>query len=213
MSISDTTPYDPNLAQTLNAEDAAWDDAPIRPRARLSRVTKLLLVLAVGAAAFAGGVFAQRHWGVTSSNGSSGSGAGAGAAARRFAGLGGGSGGGRSGSGGRGFGGATIGQVAYLNGTTLYVTDTSGNTVKVSVPKGTPVTKSVTSGIGSVRPGDTVVVRGSTAANGTMTAQSVAVGGVGGGFGGGGGGGATGFGGGGGASGSGAATGFGGSNG
>jgi len=209
VSISDTTPYDPNLAQTLDAEDDAWDDAPIRPRARLSRVTKLLLVLAVGAAAFAGGVFAQRHWGVTSSNGSSGSGAGAGAAARRFAGLGGGSGAGRSASGGRGFGGATIGQVAYLNGTTLYVTDTSGNTVKVKVPKGTPVMKSVTAGIGSVRPGDTVVVRGSTAANGTVTAQSVSVGGTGltGGAGGFGGGGAAGFGG------SGSATEFGGSNG
>jgi hypothetical protein len=179
----------------------------------MARSTKLLLVLVVAAAAFAGGVFAQRDWGVTSSNGGSGAtraGGRTGAAAQRLGGFGGGSGAARTGAAGRAFGGgATVGQVSYLKGTTLYVTDTSGNTVKVKVPKGTPVTKSVTAGIGSVRPGDTVVVRGSTAANGTVTAQSVSVGGAGltGGAGDFGGGGATGFGG------SGSATGFGGSNG
>ena len=87
-----------------------------------------------------------------------------------------------------GFANATIGQVAYLKGTTLFVTDTSGNIVKVTVPKGTPVTKSVTTGLRGVRPGDTVVIRGSQGASGTVTATSISVGGAiaGGAFGGGG---------------------------
>ena len=87
------------------------------------------------------------------------------------------------------------------------------------MPKGTPVTKSVTTSLKGVRPGDTVVIRGTAGKNGTVTAQSVAVGGAGGGsfaggaggFGRSGSGAATGFGGG--SSGSGAATGFGGSGG
>ena len=84
------------------------------------------------------------------------------------------------------------------------------------MPKGTPVTKSVTTTVKGVRPGDTVVVRGTKAKNGTVNAQSVSVGGAtGAGIGGGapGTGDATGFGqgggGGSGTSGSGAATGFG----
>ena len=143
----------------------------------LPRLTKLLVALVVAAAAFAGGVFAQRHWGTTSSGGScDGCGrflrhGGASAAAT----------GGTSGTGGGaagGFAAATIGQVAYLKGTTLYVTDTSGNTVKVTVPKGTPVTKSVTTSLKGVRPGDTVVIRGSQGKNGTVSATSISVGGA-----------------------------------
>ena len=218
MSIPDT-PFDPTEAPTLALDDD-WedDDVPITPRARMPRPTKLLLVLAVAAAAFAGGIFAQRHWGA----GSAGSGSGAAArlaAARGFSGQGatqrfGGTGGGATGSGvPGGFADATIGQVAYLKGTTLYITDSNGNTIKVAVPKGTPVTKSVTTTIKGVRPGDTVVVRGTKATNGTVKASSVSVGGAAGGATNGGG--ATGFGQGSGTglgtTGSGAATGFGGS--
>jgi hypothetical protein len=219
---SPDTPYDPNLGAGID-DETDWDDAPIVPRARMPRPTKLLLVVVLAAAAFAGGIFAQRHWGKSSGSGSGGS---ASSAASRFAGAGaGGSGAGRrfggaatGTTGGAGaFGGATIGQVAYLRGSTLYVTTTDGNTVKVAVPRGTPVTKSVTTTVRAVRPGDTVVVRGSAGKGGTVSAQSVSIGGAGGGFGGGatgfggGGGGATGFGGGGGGqSGSGAPTGFGG---
>ncbi len=212
MSTSDTA-YDADLAPTLEVDDDDWDDAPITPRARLPRLTKLLVALVVAAAAFAGGVFAQRHWGLTSSSGNSTASArfsGAGGvtgqgSGRRFGGTGGtrGTGGGATG----GLGGATIGQIAYLKGTTLYITDPSGNTVKVTVPKGTPVTESVSTGLMAVRPGDTVIIRGSQDKNGTVTARSVSVGGnTGAGFPGG----ATGFGGG---SGSGRATGFGGSGG
>jgi hypothetical protein len=213
------TPYDPNLATGID-DDVDWDDAPIVPRARMPRPTKLLLVVVIAAAAFAGGIFAQRHWGKGSGSGGSTSAAASrfgdnrSVTGRRF----GGSTGASTGTAGA-FGGATIGQVAYLKGTTLYVTAADGNTVKVAVPRGTPVTKSVTATVRAVKPGDTVVVRGSTGKNGTVTAQSVSIGDAGGGFGGrsgfggsGGSSGATGFGGGNGsgASGAGAPTGFGG---
>jgi len=209
-------PYDSDLAPTLEVDEDDWDDVPITPRARLPRPTKLLIVLVVVAAAFAGGVFAQRHWGASSSG--SGSGAAARLAAagglsgqgatRRF----GGTGGGATGSGAPGgFADATIGQVAYMKGSTLYITDTNGNTIKVAVAKGTPVTKSVTTTVKGVHPGDTVVVRGTKGRNGNVNASSVSVGGATNG------GGATGFGQGSGtgvgATGSGAATGFGGPSG
>jgi hypothetical protein len=214
---SPDTPYDPNLTAG-SVDETDWEDAPIVPRARMPWPTKLLLVVVLAAAAFAGGIFAQRHWGKTAS---SATGASAAAAASRFAGAA-GSGAVRrfrgaatgTAAGADAFGGATVGQVSYLRGNTLYVTTNGGNTVKVAVPKGTPVTTSVTTTVRAVRPGDTVVVRGSAGRGGTVTAQSVSIGGAGGGFGGGGtgfggGGAATGFGGGG-QSGSGAPTGFGG---
>jgi hypothetical protein len=176
---SPDTPYDPNVAPTTELDEDDWDDAPITPRARVSRLTKLLVVLAVAIAAFAGGIFAQRQWGSSSSNGGSSADARAAsggltgqAATRRFGAHGGG-------AGANGFADATIGQVAYLKGTTLYVTDASGNIVKVTVPKGTPVTKSVSTGLKGVRPGDTVVIRGSQGKSGTVTATSVSVGGAG----------------------------------
>jgi hypothetical protein len=188
---SSDTPYDPDLAPTMELDEDDWDDAPITPRARIPRPTKLLAMLAVAVAAFAGGIFAQRHWGSSSSVGSQGGSSAAArlanagltgqAATRRF----GANGGTGTGAGG-GLADATIGQVSYLKGTTLYVTDTSGNIVKVTVPKGTPVTKSVSTGLTGVRPGDTVVIRGSQGKSGTVTATSVSVGGAGagGGFGG-----------------------------
>jgi hypothetical protein len=213
MSTSDAQ-YNPALVPSAELDEDDFDDAPITPRARMPRLTKLLAVFLVAAVAFAGGIFAQRHWGKSSSA------SGAGSARGGFA-LPGSSStasGNRSGAGQSGsrFGGLTVGQVAYVKGRTLYVTDSSGNTVKVKVPKGTRVTKSVTSSVAGIRPGDNVVVNG-TQKSGTVTATSVSVGGTGaggafaGGFGGGSGSGApTGFGGG---SGNGAPTGFGGQGG
>jgi hypothetical protein len=72
-------------------------------------------------------------------------------------------------------GGLTTGEVSYVNGSTLYVTNTEGNTVKVKAPIGTTVTKTVSTSMHSVHPGDTVVVRGSQDKNGSVTASSVSV--------------------------------------
>ncbi|MFN8223925.1 MAG: hypothetical protein U0R50_11855 [Gaiellales bacterium] len=223
MSTHETTyrtTYDPDVNQVETPDDE-WDDVPITPRARLSKVTKLLALLAVALAAFAGGIFAQRQWGAGASSG----GGLPGRATLPSFGAGGTNATGE-GAAAAGFGGLTIGEVEYIKGNTLYVTDTNGNTVKVAVPKGTRVSKSVTTNLRGVHPGDNVVVTGSKSSNGTVRATNVSIGGTGlggaagGAAGFGNGGGASGFGGSGGASGfgggasdSGNATGFGGSSG
>lgn len=72
-------------------------------------------------------------------------------------------------------GGLTAGEVSYVDGTTLYVTTREGSTVKVSSPSGTKVSKTVSTSVKSIHPGDTVVVRGSQAKNGSVTASSISV--------------------------------------
>ena len=66
----------------------------------------------------------------------------------------------------RGSAGATVGQVAYLSGSTLYVTTREGNTVKVTTSAATSVTKTVKAERQGIHPGETVTVTGCTAANG-----------------------------------------------
>jgi hypothetical protein len=180
-----------------------------RRRRRLPIVTTVLAIGVVAAAAFIGGVEIQKHYGS-----SAGSGQGTGASnlasfASRFRSSAAGGATGGTGTFGGGAG-ATIGTVTLIKGKTLYVTDTSGNTVKVAASAGSRVTKTVSStlGFGAIHPGDSVVVRGTAGKNGTIAADSITLGALtGGGFGGGGsgfgsggasgfGGGATGFGGG-----------------
>jgi hypothetical protein len=89
--------------------------------------------------------------------------AGAGGFAGRFAGAGG------AGAGGN----ASIGAVSSVHGKTIYLTDTTGNTVKVTLSSATKITKSQNVSKASIRPGDAVLVQGLKHANGTITATSV----------------------------------------
>ena len=76
--------------------------------------------------------------------------------------------------GGAGAGGsATFGTVSSVSGHSLFVTDTSGNTVKVTLSNATKVTKNVNVGKKAVRPGDLVVVSGAKGSNGTISATTV----------------------------------------
>jgi hypothetical protein len=108
-------------------------------------------------------------------------GAGAGAGAGQGAGgFGGGGGGGGGGFGGGGFaggagGGVTSGTVKLIKGTSLYVTDTSGNTVKVAVTGSSAVTRTETTTIAGIHPGDTVLAVGTAGKNGTVAATQVRV--------------------------------------
>jgi hypothetical protein len=184
MSTDDTAPIEPQLYQP-DGEYDDWDDAPIMPRARTPWLTKLLTGALIAGVAFAGGVYAQKHWG--SSSGSS-TRSGSGAAARFGSGTAAstGSGSRRFGSGGfGGFGGsfaaaqggsATSGQVSYVKGSTLYVAQLTGSTVKVSTT-GARVTRTSTVTPAAIRPGDTVVIVGTKRANGTVAARSITVGG------------------------------------
>lgn len=193
------------------ADDDFVTEIIARRKRRTPGLTLALIVLVAAAAAFIGGIEAQKHWGHTaSSSGASGgsraanlealaarfgiTGAtGAGATPRRaFGGAGSGGatgfGGGSGGSGATGFGGgsgatgfggfggsATTGTVTLIKGSTLYVTDASGNTVKVRTSPSSAVTKTVTGSVKTLLPGQTVTILGTQGKDGTVTARSIAV--------------------------------------
>ncbi len=96
------------------------------------------------------------------SSGASASAAGGGGFAGRFGGLG-------------GAGGATIGEVSYISGDTLYVTDAEGNTVKVTTSPASSITKTVKSDLHGIHPGETVVIRGAKGSGGAVSAESISV--------------------------------------
>jgi len=82
-------------------------------------------------------------------------------------------GGGRGGGAGGGNGNASFGTVSSVNGNTIYLTDSSGNTVKVTLSSAAKVTKSQSVSKSSVRPGDAVLIQGLKSSNGTVAATSV----------------------------------------
>jgi hypothetical protein len=197
--------------ETIVQETAAegWEEPiealPRRPRRRLlgkggNPLALSLLGVLLLACGFIGGVLVEK--GQTSSSSSSSAAGGASGLAARFAALRGGASGasssttgsgGSAGSTGGGFGGSagagaagftrpTAGTVAYLAGSTLYVTNSEGNTVKVRTSAGTTVTKTVKSTVKDIHPGETVTVTGATGSNGAITAESISAGASGGGL-------------------------------
>jgi hypothetical protein len=140
----------------------------LRRHRKLPRITLALAVAVVGAGAFIGGAEAQKHLGSKSTGGT---GSAASAFASRF----------RSGAGGGAAsvagGGTTVGTVTAIKGTTLYVAETGGATVKVTTSAASQVTKTVTGTVKSVNPGETIVVRGTTKKNGDIAATSISIGG------------------------------------
>ena len=86
----------------------------------------------------------------------------------------------RAPSGFAGFGGfgastaAATGTISVVDGNTLYVLTATGSLVKVTLGPSTTITRNADSSAIDLRPGDTVVVQGTTAANGDVAATSVA---------------------------------------
>lgn len=70
-------------------------------------------------------------------------------------------------------GNASIGTVSSVSGNTIYLTTTTGNTVKVTLSSSTKVTKSLGVSKSSLHPGDAVVVQGVKNSSGTVVATSV----------------------------------------
>jgi hypothetical protein len=192
-----TTPQTSELDHEPAEQDEWLDEPeqlPRRPRRRLLTPVPLALLAALlVTCGFIGGVLVQKGQGATAAT--SGAGAsggfasrlaalkgaapGAGAGATGGAGSAGGSGS-RGGAGAfPGFGGSggdvTTGEVAYVRGDTLYVTDSQGNTVKVNASAAAKVTKTVSTKAKSIHPGSTVVVLGSKAGDGSISATSISV--------------------------------------
>ena len=69
--------------------------------------------------------------------------------------------------------GATFGQIKLIDGANIYVTDQTGNIVKVATTPQSQITLTTTGTARDVKPGDTVVVTGPTGADGTVDATAV----------------------------------------
>jgi hypothetical protein len=147
-----------------------------RRRKKLPALTAVLAVVVAIALGVIGGVEAQKHWGA-STTAATGRPAGfAGFAGRGGGGFPGGFGGGAAGAAGAP-GGGTSGTVTLIKGSTLYVTDASGNTVLVNTTAASTVKKTVSGTIKSVHPGDSVTVTGTQNANGSYSATGITIGG------------------------------------
>jgi hypothetical protein len=179
---------EPPAHQQTEGQDEWLEDPeelPRRPRRRLlgtggNRIFLALLGVLLTACGFIGGVLVEK--GQTTSSSSSPSAA-AGIASRFRALREGTSSTGTSSTSSSsalgsssGFTRPTAGTVAYLAGSTLYVTNSEGNTVKVTTSPGTSVTKTVKATVKGIHPGETVTITGATGANGTVSAESISVG-------------------------------------
>ncbi|MBV9047765.1 MAG: hypothetical protein JOY58_05830 [Solirubrobacterales bacterium] len=183
-------PYDSPQEDWDRYEEGETDEPlPGRPRRQFfNRRSAALFAVVVGAVCFYAGVRVEKSQlssststavpsstGAATRTGAAGAGSRAGAAAAS-AGRGFGGGGGAvaafAGAGGGAGGSASFGTVSGVSGDTFYVTESSGNTVKVKLSSATKITKSVGVGKSAVRPGDTVVIRGLNS-NGTVSATSI----------------------------------------
>jgi hypothetical protein len=67
----------------------------------------------------------------------------------------------------------TTGKVKLVDGANVYITTSDGSTVKVSTSSSSKVTKSVDAALNDLKAGDTIVVQGTTDADGTIAASSI----------------------------------------
>ena len=171
-----------DLDDDVDVYEDDWEPAPeeraLPPRPRRRLVTPASAALAavlIGALGFIGGVEVQK--------GQADSGGGATGGAARRAAPGGASAPGpparaagpaaASPARGGAQGNATIGSVANKHGSTLYVKDSDGNTIRVKTTSHSKINRTATASVGAIHPGDTVVVQGTKSSSGTITATQI----------------------------------------
>jgi len=159
--------------ETSATDDDEWPDRGPRKGIRLSVPTVVLVGLLIAAGGIWGGAALQRSHGTSSTSSSAAS-----SFASLFGNRGAASTGGATGVPGT-LGAAATGTVTEVSGSTLYVTNSSGDLVKVTVAPSATVTRNAKSSLGSLVVGDTVVVQGMKASNGSVTATSVSATGAG----------------------------------
>jgi hypothetical protein len=153
---------DDRVERSSEVGEEDWPTQSVKRHVRLRIPTFIFCALLLVAVGLWSGASLQKAHTVSSST----SGIGAGRAAF-----------GRTGGAGSPFGSisnATTGTVTDIIGNTLYVTDVSGNLVKVNLSSSATVTRNATATLGGLKPGDTVTVQGSKVTNGSMVASSVA---------------------------------------
>jgi len=191
MSENEIVTYpDAEPAQEAAAPDEAVNDDDLtallakRQHAKPNRFTWVLLTALLLVIGFIGGAFANQKFGsANSSTGITGFPAGfpgGGFPGGGFPGGGfpasGQTGTGSSATGAGSPGNVTFGTVKLVDGTNLYLTTTTGETVKVKVPGTAKVTSQQTVALTDLPSGATVIVRGDKAGDGTVTASSVSEG-------------------------------------
>jgi hypothetical protein len=167
MTVTDSEPIDAAGPDELDdIDDESWLSTSqakgMRVRVPLAALT-LGLVLAIGL------------WGGAELQASQNSTAPA-AAALPAGGAGrGGGGAGNAGGGGAGAGGGLSGTVASVQGSTIQLTTSNGSTVTITLLPSTSITRTAAAAPTDITGGETITVRGQTGADGTTTAQSVAI--------------------------------------
>src|SRR5207237_4300496 len=117
--------------------------SPGRPRRRFfNRKSAALAAVIACAAGFYGGVRVEKSQLSTTASAATTTAATGTATGSRTGAAGGFPLAGRFGTGGAGGGNASIGRISSVNGNTIYLTETSGNTVKVTLSSSTKLTKS-----------------------------------------------------------------------
>lgn len=147
-------------------DDLLAEPLPVRRRSRLvTGAGAAFAAVAIGALGFLGGVHVQKAQGDSATPGGG----------RMGAFPGGGAGGLGAPQGGQDSqaSGATTGEVASVDGSTFYVEDASGNTIRVKTGEQAKVSRHAVADAEEIHPGDTVVVTGRTASSGTVVATSV----------------------------------------
>jgi hypothetical protein len=164
------------LSDRTDNPEVEEDELPPRPRNRLLRPLPIaLIVVMIAAAGFLGGVLVQKGSGESSAAGGLGAGGGLPAFLAEKAGEGSGSeaGSGRGAAlGGAGAGSAVSGTVSSVDGSTIYVKDSAGNTVAVKAEDGSTISRDSNVGVKKIHPGDSVVVQGSKQGS-TVKASSI----------------------------------------
>jgi hypothetical protein len=168
----DATDADGSGIPLVDIDDITPDEtlvADVRRTRITTPLTRVLLALVVVFAAFLGGALVDRWQRPASSGASS-----LASIAAQFGARNGRASGASGASGVSGAGGATIGTVKLVDGTSVYVQDLQGNTIKVTTKPTTTVSVSKTGKASDLAPGSTVIVQGKQNADGTsMAATSI----------------------------------------
>ncbi|WP_405012235.1 DUF5666 domain-containing protein [Kitasatospora sp. NBC_01539] len=163
------------------------------PRRKLPWPTLALAGAVIAVLSFAGGAWYQNDSGTGGGQQAAGGrgqapggmgGYGGFGAAGGYGGRAGGTGNAAGGTGNAAGAGFTRGTVTSVDGTTVYLTDASGNTVKVTTGDTTKVTLNKDGKVADLQPGQTVTVIGQKGSDGTYTATQLSEGAAAGGFGG-----------------------------
>jgi hypothetical protein len=165
----------------IDDEDEDWvSKAP--KGLRIPPLIGVMVLVLFAICGFWGGAILQKHHDkstVTTAAAGAGTGAAAGAAgaARRAAGGTGGTGGfggfGGAAGGAGATGARTVGTVTDVEGTTVFLTDSSGNIVKVNLAPTTKITKTTSGTPADIQLGQTMIVTGPKGTDGSTSASTI----------------------------------------